>query len=173
MTGPIELRVTGLPVPQGSKTAFVVGKGSAKPRAVVAEAGSSERRQAHKNWRAAVAEAAAQWVAAGGRLLDEPVRVDLRFYFPPIASDPFRVRHATKPDGDKLVRSVFDALVDGGLLSDDSRVWAHSCSKMHSSSVPPGVEITVTPDGAAEQESRVKRKNLAAVSGRPERSQRG
>ncbi|MGN6199997.1 RusA family crossover junction endodeoxyribonuclease [Humibacter sp.] len=118
--------VTGTPVPQGSKTAFVVGK-----RAVVTD----QNRVKLKPWRETVAIAADM-----GRTFPGPVEVVLVFSLP----KPQRPRWfvpAVKPDIDKLVRAVFDGLTDGGLIDDDARIITLTASKVYA--LPLGVHITV------------------------------
>ena len=99
--------IAGLPVPQGSKKAFVV-----KGRAVIVD----DNADVLKPWRAKVATA-----ADIGRTFLGPVTVNLTFYMPA----PLRPRWdvpAVKPDLDKLTRAVLDGLTDGGLIEDDARV---------------------------------------------------
>lgn len=48
---------------------------------------------------------------------------------------------AGKPDGDKLVRALFDALVMGGAVVDDSQFVIHTCIKWYA--VTPGVDIEI------------------------------
>jgi Holliday junction resolvase RusA-like endonuclease len=124
----IEFDVPGLPAPQGSKSAFVVNG-----RAVLVDGTSKPGRAALKAWREAVETAAiAAMLATGCPTMTGPVEVAIKFRFPRPASAALRVRHATKPDGDKLVRATFDALVTAKLLADDSLVWHHSASKFYS-----------------------------------------
>lgn len=114
----IRLRVYGVPAPQGSKSAFVRGG-----RAVVTEGGSKTGRQSHAAWRQAVATAARDWQEAhDAPLLDEPVDVGISFIIPKPKSVPKkRYYPTTKPDLDKLVRSVLDA-ISGVLIRDDAQV---------------------------------------------------
>ncbi len=118
--------VIGVPVPQGSKVAY--GR-----RIVDANA------KTLRPWRATVAAAAAaaippHWDAATG-----PFSVTLGFHFPRPKSHygargvlPSRadLRHAQKPDVDKLVRAVFDALTDAGVWRDDSQVYHLHATKL-------------------------------------------
>lgn len=99
--------VPGIPVPQGSKTAFVVGG-----RAVVTD----QNRKTLKPWRAVIAEH-----ADIARTFDCPVAVRLVFYMPR-PKRPRWTRPAVKPDIDKLTRAVLDGITDGGLIADDARV---------------------------------------------------
>lgn len=119
--------VHGAPVPQGSKTAFVVGR-----RAVVTD----QNRTKLKPWRETVAIAADM-----GRTFPGPVQVTLTFHLP----RPQRPRWfvpAVKPDIDKLVRAVFDGLTDGGLIEDDARIVELHTVKMYGT--PLGVTVTVS-----------------------------
>lgn len=103
--------VGGIPVPQGSKRAFVV-----KGRAVLADVNS----KALKAWRKDVAAAAAG-AYAGRATLDEPVAVRVRFVF----ERPKTVKRehmAVAPDVDKLARAVLDSLTSAAVYRDDSRV---------------------------------------------------
>lgn len=115
----IELNVHGVPAPQGSKSAFVRGG-----RAVVTEGGSKAGRQSHATWRQAVATAARDWVEANGAPapLNGPLSLTVKFWMPKPASLPkWRYLPTTKPDLDKLIRSVLDSL-SGLIITDDARV---------------------------------------------------
>lgn len=129
----LTFEVLGTPAPQGSKAA-VVGKDG---RARLIEGRRRSGRDAHTAWRNAVA------LAARGQAelfelaapLDCPLLLDVEFRFPMPKSRTKAVResgHAlktTKPDLDKLLRTVSDALVDGGLIADDARVARMIASK--------------------------------------------
>lgn len=116
---PLELarfHVMGLPAPQGSKTWM-------PKQRVMVESG----RKRLTPWRDAVVEAANKVVDEAGPW-DEPVRVTATFRLPMPKSRPKYVQRlqvwpsAVKPDLDKLVRSLLDGMVQGGLLRDDSIV---------------------------------------------------
>jgi Holliday junction resolvase RusA-like endonuclease len=118
----ISFEVVGSPAAQGSKKH--VGNG------VMVEMGKN-----HKPWRAAVASAARD--AIDGRApLDGPLVLSVEFRFPMPASRPKKVRElgrapkVSAPDTDKLIRSVGDALKDGGLVTDDARFWLVTASKV-------------------------------------------
>lgn len=146
----IEIRVIGVPYPQGSKSAFVRGG-----RAVLAEGSSLKGRAGHAAWRQAVATATRDWLGENPRsVISEPVTVGMDFFFPSVASDPYRTRHTTKPDLDKIIRSVFDALVDGGLLKDDAIVYNLVATKRYATDHPPGCLITLTTAGEDEHNDR-------------------
>lgn len=51
------------------------------------------------------------------------------------------VYHAGKPDGDKLVRAVFDGLVMGGAIVDDSLIVIHTCIKVYGAVAGCEIEI--------------------------------
>lgn len=54
--------------------------------------------------------------------------------------------HAVKPDGSKCLRSTEDALVDSGLLTDDSRIALASFTKRYATATEhPGAIITIIP----------------------------
>lgn len=121
--------VPGIPVPQGSKTAFVVGK-----RAVVTD----QNRVKLKPWRATVAE-----YADVARTFDCPVAVTLTFHMPR-PQRPRWSRPAVKPDIDKLTRAIFDGLTDGGLLADDARVVEMHVYERYAENERHGVDVEVT-----------------------------
>lgn len=122
----IEFTVPGVPAPQGNKTAYVRGG-----RAVLVEGRRPEARQHFQSWRNAVAFNAAQ--AAAGEILIGPVELDVRFFFPRPKSHYGQGRNATvvkqfaprvhtgKPDLDKLIRAIGDALT-GAAIKDDSQI---------------------------------------------------
>lgn len=123
--------VPGIPIPQGSKTAFVVGK-----RAVLTDANKATL----KPWRAAVTRMAqAAW-------LDRPqlegvaVEVEAVFVFERPATVR-RDRPSVKPDLDKLVRAVFDGVTDAGLWKDDGQATRLVSEKCYGRA--PGVHVTV------------------------------
>lgn len=131
------LVVHGVPVPQGSKSAFVVGG-----RAVITE---GKKSASLKEWRSAIAACARLWLQQNGSPapLDGPVSVDVVFYLPRPKSAPRRVLvPATKPDADKLVRSALDALTKIA-YTDDSRIVDLNVRKRFAVDSPPRAEITV------------------------------
>lgn len=125
----VEFFIPGIPVPQGSKTAFVVGR-----RAVVTDANRTKL----KPWRDVVAINSDR-----GITFDCPVSVELTFVMP----KPLKPRWSTpavKPDVDKLTRAVFDGLTDGGLLADDARVVRMLCVEEYAGEGNPvGVHVAV------------------------------
>lgn len=116
----LHFRVSGLPQPKGSARAFV-------PRGWTRPIVTSDNAK-NKGWQQLVAEAADRAIAGlpGGTFhtLECAVRLTIAFYM----ARPKYLRkrgttpaHLTKPDLDKLVRSVKDAL-KGVAWGDDSQV---------------------------------------------------
>lgn len=114
-------RVYGIPIPQGSAKAFY-RPGMRFP--VV----THDNKATLRPWRALITDAALQAVARGQRPIGGvvfpagAVRLELSFAMPRPKSAPKRVTRPTKkPDLDKLIRSVKDAL-KGVVYADDSQV---------------------------------------------------
>jgi Holliday junction resolvase RusA-like endonuclease len=127
----LEFWVEGVPVPQGSKKAFVVGR-----RAVIVDANKDQL----KPWRATVKNAAEN--AVDGRPgFDDAVCVLLDFYMPR-GKSVLRRRPSVKPDADKLARAILDSLTDSGALSDDSRVVSLHIEEWYADDKP-GVNVKV------------------------------
>ncbi|HKE76650.1 MAG TPA: RusA family crossover junction endodeoxyribonuclease [Acidimicrobiales bacterium] len=111
--------VPGVPVPQGSKR-VVQGR--------VIDANAKRL----KPWRATIADAASR--ERQGRTITGCVRVDVVFVLPRPRSHYRTGRYAgqlkpnapvyceTRPDLDKLLRSLLDGLTDSGLIYDDDQV---------------------------------------------------
>lgn len=117
---PITFEVVGLPAPQGSKTAMMIG---GHPRVI--EGSSTTGRVKHKNWRTAVADTVRQHVGDNPPM-DGPLYCTVEFRFPMPNSRPAAVRRhnwgwqTSRNDIDKLLRATFDGLTAGGLIRDDS-----------------------------------------------------
>jgi crossover junction endodeoxyribonuclease RusA len=119
----ITFEVLGIPMPQGSKKAFV-----ANGRAMMKESGGDK----HAQWRNAVANAAKD--VAGHDDVSAPldaamhVVLDFRFPMPKSRTKSQRaqgeIAKTTAPDVDKLARAVLDGLQAGGLIRDDALVSA-------------------------------------------------
>ena len=122
-------KVYGVPVPKGSARGFVVpGKDGGRARAVVVQ--TNKKPLAH--WQTQVANEARVALKArernqqsfGAELppldFDGPIAIDAAFYFnrPKSAK---RQHPTVKPDLDKLVRAILDALT-GVIWRDDSQV---------------------------------------------------
>jgi Holliday junction resolvase RusA-like endonuclease len=149
MTRSVSFDVVGLPHPQGSKSAFVRGG-----RAVIVEGSSKSGRDKHAAWRAAVADGARKALANAEPFLG-PTECVMVFYLPLPASDPHRTLHVSAPDLDKLVRSTGDALVNAGLLKDDSLLWLISAKKGYARNGQwTGVHISLADSSDAEASMR-------------------
>lgn len=158
----LTLRVTGTPTPQGSKKGFVNPKTG---RAIIVD----DNKKPLKDWRGDVRKAALDAIANhnGGTIppgeawpfpLNGPITVTVCFY---IARPKYHYRsgkHAhelrpdapvfvdKKPDGDKLVRAIFDALTSAGVYGDDAQVVIHHAEKRYTAhGQPPGALITIRP----------------------------
>lgn len=128
------LFVPGAPVPQGSKSY----KGHRRGRAVLVESAAGL-----PDWRARIAWAGHEhgWRPAPG-----PFAVDLEFVLPRPKSTPkSRTPPATKkPDGDKLLRAVYDALTGVAWLDDAQVVDEHHRKRIAELDEVPGVYIAIT-----------------------------
>jgi Holliday junction resolvase RusA-like endonuclease len=127
----LDVFVPGVPIPQGSKKAFIIKK---LGRAVIVE---DNKRT--KPWREAVkyaAIAARQGTAPRG----SAVRLDLALVFPRPKGH-FRLDgtlrpgapkdHVVKPDRDKCLRLISDSLTDANVYADDSQVVMGGTSKRY------------------------------------------
>lgn len=130
----IQLQIEGSPVPQGSFRH--VGNGriiSANPKL--------------NTWRESIAAQVAQQTAV--RLIDGSCRVELVFTLPrpKSVSKSSRPRPTTKPDLDKLIRAVLDAISLERyvqLLQDDSIVTDIRAAKRYADHTPAGVRIFIS-----------------------------
>lgn len=114
----VDLRVLGVPAPQGSKTRM--------PNGAMVEGSSAVGRAKHRAWRSAVAEAA---VGKLDEPLDGPLQLVAEFLLPRPAGRKRDVWADRKPDLDKLIRNTVDGLTDAGLIRDDARIVYLSASK--------------------------------------------
>jgi Holliday junction resolvase RusA-like endonuclease len=126
MTQRVSFFVVGLPAPQGSKTAFVRGG-----RAVIVDGTSKTGRANHANWRRDVMQASMAQREKGVDMFTGPCEVTIGFNLPLPKTDQHRTLHSIAPDIDKLARSVLDAMVNGGLLADDSLVCGLNVTKRY------------------------------------------
>lgn len=117
------------PVPQGSTRAFIV-----KNRPIIT---STSKKLG--DWRHLVASAAQNRV---DDLIEGPVAITLHFRLPRPKSAPKKKRtYADKrPDLDKLIRAVLDAIT-GVIVRDDSQIVAITAIKDYGS--PPGVRVEI------------------------------
>lgn len=95
-------------------------------------------------WRAAVADAVKlAWLEHQEIIsFDKPVELAIHFYLPKPKSVK-REHPSVPPDLDKLCRSTFDGLVQGGALADDSLVCRLITSKEYAENRPIGAVITI------------------------------
>lgn len=113
--------VYGVPAPQGSTKAFIP-KGWKRP--IITHDSAKT-----KPWRQAIVDAALAQLD-GHPPIEDPVHLTVRFYLPRPKSAPKRVVWpAKRPDLDKLVRAVCDALTAAGIWRDDSQVVTLTASK--------------------------------------------
>ena len=137
----IQFYALGYPAPQGSKRH--VGRG------IMIEASAKVT-----PWREAVVGEAIR-LGLHGTSIDEPVAVELAFYFPRPKSHlgkgglkpsaPPMPNRRSVGDLDKLVRSTLDALVQASILTDDSHVVDLVARKRYASiAYPMGARIRIT-----------------------------
>jgi len=94
-----------------------------------------------KDWQHLVASAAQNYRPV--QLYDGAVAVKMKFYLyrPKSVSEKKRPHPTVKPDIDKLVRSILDAL-KGVIYTEDARVCSIEAEKYYDD--PPRVDITVS-----------------------------
>ena len=135
--------VPGEPITEGSTKAFTSGQ-----RVVV----THDRGPELAAWRTRVKRAAQEAAREAGwePRYDGPVAVNVAFFLPRPKSAKKRLWPHVKPDLDKLIRAVGDALApykQPGVLRDDSRIVTWHASKHYATPYKPGVLITVSPVG--------------------------
>lgn len=122
----ITFDIVGLPSPQGSKRAFIVGG-----KARMTDMGGTKA----VAWRDSVANQARTLATEHG-CLDGPLLLDILFRFPMPGSRPKATRtigvawKTTAPDSSKLLRAVEDGLQAGGLIRNDSTIVDHRIRKI-------------------------------------------
>ena len=132
-----QLRVHGLPAPQGSKR----------------HVGGGRMIEASKKvgpWRAAIVTQATA-MGLNDLQLDGPITMRCTFYLPRPSTHrnarglrPGAPKHPAKiPDLDKLLRSTFDALTTAGVWRDDAQVVVVSAAKTYADTFPPGALISL------------------------------
>jgi len=125
----IQFFIPAVPVAQGSKRAFVVGK-----RAVIVDTNKDKIR----DFRATVSDVAAPYVGRFPK--DTAVFLEATFYLPRPKS--VRRKHPTvAPDSDKLDRALRDALTVAGVWADDAQVVKAHILKEYAAK--PGVHVTL------------------------------
>ena len=140
-----QYEVNGLPAPQASKTAVVIGG-----KARLIEGKGTAGRQRTKAWRADVAQAARDLAnhedpAIRATQFTGPTQLTIQFWMPRPKSRPKKHHgwHTVKPDIDKLVRATMDGLTTGGILRDDSIVCALNVEAIGGTGAT-GAQITLT-----------------------------
>lgn len=132
MPDPVTLTVLGKPVPQGSKRVF---------NGRVVDVNAAELR----GWRSEIAAAARDQNLIPS---PQPYSVTLDFFFARPAGHfgkkglrPSAPKvPSVRPDLDKLIRSVLDALT-GVAFHDDSQVWEITARKHYADHSPPGLVL--------------------------------
>ncbi len=129
----VKFTVYGEAKPKGSTRAFVV-KGKAR---------TTTNNPNAKDWQQLVAVSAQQYRPAAGPY-PGAVRLCVHFYFsrPASVSEKQRPHHTVKPDLDKLVRNIGDAL-KGVIYAEDARIVQIVAKKSYDTI--PRVEIEVMP----------------------------
>lgn len=139
MTTQISFFVSGTPVPQGSMKAFRV-KNSDKIVMTHSNSKLAEWRNIISDVAIKIAETNDWAIAERGEAID----VKMLFYFPRPASRKKDRNMTTRPDLDKLIRAVNDALT-GILYEDDSQIVSMTPGKYYIiDNQIPGVYIEVT-----------------------------
>lgn len=138
----------GKPVPQGSKR---IGRNRATGKAILLD----DNDKPLKAWRTNVTRAAAAAMQARGlTTIDEPCKVAISFYFPRPAGHLGTGRNAgtvkasapehpsVKPDLDKCIRAILDALTSAAVFYDDSRVVEIEAGKFYAAEAGAAVVVT-------------------------------
>jgi crossover junction endodeoxyribonuclease RusA len=126
MSAPVAFCVHGIPAPKGSTKAFPVRRRNGRMGAAVTEANPHTR-----PWVAAVQWAVAARLTGVVPFPRGPVALSINFALPRPKSLPRRVTdHCKKPDLDKLVRAIKDALT-GLVWTDDAQVVILACRKRY------------------------------------------
>ena len=150
----LTFRVYGKPAPQGSKRGFVVDG-----RAVVVDTNKATLR----TWRDDITAAAAQVMGFTWTPIPGPVQLEVTFYMPrpkahfgtrkgePYLKDTAPVWCDKKPDLDKLVRGLCDALTAAGAYGDDNQVVSmRTVQRYVAEGDRPGALVSVLAIGGAD-----------------------
>ena len=109
-----------------------------------------------KPWRESIRAAALAAMGDDWTPITGPVTVDLTFLLPRPKGhfgtgrnagklrDSAPTHHTTKPDLDKLIRAVLDALTSAGVWGDDSQVWGLAAAKGYADALTPRLVAQVT-----------------------------
>lgn len=141
----IAFTVYGTPVPQGSLKAFT-------PKGWNRSILTSDNKKL-KPWRQEVAGQALHAVeSAGESITRDPIGISVRFYFARPTSTSKKVLHkTTKPDIDKLLRGILDALT-GIVFADDAQAVSESCVKLFGTPERAEIEICTFAAKAADKQ---------------------
>lgn len=126
----IRFTVLGRPQPKGSGN-WIPSRSTGKP--------FLKRSSSDRAWESLVALAAQEYAPADGPW-DEPVTLDVDFFIPQPKSRKGQRYCPTKPDLDKLIRSIGDAIT-GVLIVDDARIVSVLAVKRYDDT--PRAEITL------------------------------
>lgn len=133
----IEFSVLGEPSPEGSTRAFYIKKIN---KAVVTHSNQSNL----EAWRNRVATEAQRALEGSSWISDSSsaYALDVDFYLtrPPSVQPHKRLHPIVKPDLDKFIRAINDALT-GILFSDDCQVVALNITKTYDDNLRPGAHI--------------------------------
>lgn len=142
----VNLFVVGVAQPQGSKTGFAFKRKNGTIGVNLVEGRRGPARANFHAWRDAVSRAAADWMRSNeyAAPLSGPVSLIVEFYLPRPAAAKKRLYPTTRPDLDKLVRAVGDAL-KGIAYVDDSQIVEKQARKRYAVDVVPHAEIWVEP----------------------------
>jgi crossover junction endodeoxyribonuclease RusA len=125
----LAISVDGIPQPQGSMRLFKDGAGNAYLTSANSGLGK---------WRAAIVQAVKdeddQFNLTG------PAHISVDFFLPKPPTVK-RLFPSVKPDVDKLLRAVFDALEASGALSSDAIICGVEAKKHYAGASGPGAEI--------------------------------
>lgn len=144
----LTIEVEGIPAPQGSKRAF---NHRHTGRVVMLESAGDKL----KAWRQLVTLKARNVAAMRSWEPPQAVTTSVQFYLPRPKSHYRTGRfagelkpsaplfHTTKPDSDKLLRAINDALTDAGVIRDDATITNINVQKAYADHHPTGARITI------------------------------
>lgn len=139
----IRIAADGVPIPKGSNRALARLVGG-KAVGVMVEGSSDAGRKRLKEWAATIEAAASAEIERTGVAwpsTESSIVAEVVFWLP--RGRTVRRQHpCKKPDIDKLLRTVLDALTNAGLWADDSQVVEVRSAKRYATDArPPGVVI--------------------------------
>ncbi|MEV6879688.1 RusA family crossover junction endodeoxyribonuclease [Amycolatopsis sp. NPDC051128] len=139
--------IPGSPAPQGSKRARPIYRGKGDTREFTGKVAQTESSKAVKPWRSDIRDALTDPHGQPIARFDGPVAVELAFVVKrPVGTPKTRATPAAikKPDLDKLVRAVFDAITSAGVWTDDSAaIDVHATKRIAELGEPTGCRITI------------------------------